>query len=79
MITKIVGALAGKAAAKHTSKIGGPGGAVLGAIAVPLISRMRLSKLLLFGVGGYAVKKVIDRRAAAASPTGPKAQTPPKT
>ncbi len=61
MIGKIFGAIAGSQAAKHTSKLGGTGGAILGAVAVPVITRMKIPALLAFGAGGYLVKKLIDK------------------
>jgi hypothetical protein len=67
MIGKLIGAAAGAQAAKHTAKIGGTGGAVLGALAVPLVRRMSLPALLALGAGGYAYKKWSDRREADAA------------
>lgn len=64
MFGKLIGAVAGAQAAKHTAKIGGTGGAMLGAMAVPLVRRMSIPALLAIGAGGYAWKKWSDRRAA---------------
>lgn len=64
MIGKLIGAAAGAQAAKHTAKIGGAGGAMLGAVAIPLVRRMSLPALLAIGAGGYAFKKWSDRRSA---------------
>ena len=61
MIGKLIGAFAGAEAAKHTSKIGGTGGAILGAVAVPIISRMRIPALLALGAGGYLASKLANK------------------
>ena len=61
MIGKLIGAFAGAQAAKQTSKIGGTGGALLGALAVPVISRMRIPALLAIGAGGYLAAKLADK------------------
>ena len=61
MIGKLIGAFAGAEAAKRTSKIGGTGGAILGAVAVPIISRMRIPALLALGAGGYIASKLADK------------------
>lgn len=64
MIGKIIGALAGAEASKYTKSIGGTGGAILGAVAVPVIARMRIPALLALGAGGYLAKKMIDKQPA---------------
>jgi hypothetical protein len=64
MIGKIFGAVAGAKAAKHSRNLGGTGGALLGAAAVPLVRRMGIPALLVAGAGGYAFKKWSDRREA---------------
>ncbi|RJY09776.1 hypothetical protein [Aurantiacibacter aquimixticola] len=61
MIGKLIGAAAGAAISKETRKLGGAGGAILGALAVPIITRMRLPTLLALGFGGYAVKKLSEK------------------
>ncbi len=68
MIGKIIGAAAGAQAAKYTRSLGGTGGALLGALAVPVISRMRWPALLALGAGGYAAKKLAERGRARAQP-----------
>jgi len=68
MIGKIIGGLVGAQVARHSSRIGGTGGAILGALAVPVISRMRMRTLLLLGAGGYVAKKVIDRKRQESTP-----------
>ncbi len=62
MIGKIIGGLVGAQAAKHSTRIGGTGGAIVGALAVPVISRMRLRTMLLLGASGYLAKKLIDKK-----------------
>lgn len=64
MIGKIIGAVAGSKAAKHSRNIGGTGGALLGAAAVPLVRRMSIPALLAIGAGGYAYKRWNDKRSA---------------
>ncbi|TIX49031.1 hypothetical protein [Alteraurantiacibacter aquimixticola] len=66
MIGKLIGAFAGAQASKHTRSIGGTGGAVLGALAVPIIGRMRLPALLALGAGAYAAKKLGEKGKKAA-------------
>ena len=74
MIGKIIGGLAGAQASKHFSSIGGTSGAVLGALAVPVISRMRWPALIVLGAGGYAVKKLLDREKTQAPKAPPEAE-----
>lgn len=64
MFGKILGAVAGAKAAKHSRKVGGTGGAFLGAAAVPLVRRMSIPAMLAIGAGGYAFKKWSDKREA---------------
>ena len=61
MIGKIIGALAGAQASKYTRTLGGPGGAVLGALAVPVARRMKWSSLAALAAGGYLVKKLNEK------------------
>ena len=64
MFGRLIGAVAGAQAAKHTAKVGGTGGALLGAIAVPMIARLSIPALAVVGVGGYFAKKAYDKREA---------------
>lgn len=64
MFGKLIGAVAGAQAAKHTAKVGGTGGALLGALAVPMIARLSIPALAVVGVGGYFAKKAYDKREA---------------
>jgi len=85
MIGKLIGGLAGAQAAKYSSSIGGPTGAVLGALAVPLISKMRLPTLLAIGAGAYVAKRLSESGKFKASSGGVSAtntiagQTPPRS
>jgi len=65
MIGRLIGAVAGAQAAKHSRNIDGPAGAVLGAVAVPLIARMSLPALVVIGGGAYLAKRVLDKRKVA--------------
>ena len=64
MIGEFFGAVAGAQAAKHSRTVGGTGGALLGAAAVPLVKRLSIPAMLALGAGGYAYKKWSDRREA---------------
>lgn len=75
MIGKIIGGLVGAQAAKHSRRIGGTGGAIVGALAVPVISRMRLRTLMLLGAGGYLAKKLIDKKSAGQPDAAPASDT----
>ena len=66
MIGKLIGAGIGAALSKETRKVGGTTGAILGAVAVPVVTRMRIPALLALAGGGYLAKRLAD-----------KAQTPP--
>ena len=61
MIGKLIGAVAGAQASKYTRSLGGTGGAVLGALAVPVISRMRWTSLAALAAGGYLITKLNDK------------------
>ncbi len=58
MIGKLIGAAAGAQAAKYTRSLGGPGGAVLGALAMPVLGRMKWTSLAAIAAGGYLVNKL---------------------
>lgn len=73
MIGKLIGAVAGAQAAKATSRIDGTTGAVLGAIAVPVVRRMKVPALLALAAGGYAFKRLADRGAQIKKQEGAKA------
>ncbi|MWV28865.1 hypothetical protein [Aurantiacibacter rhizosphaerae] len=71
MIGKLIGAGVGAALGKETRKIGGPTGAILGAVAVPLVTRLRIPALLALAGGGYLAKRLADKSTAPAAPTTP--------
>lgn len=75
MLTRIVGAFIGAQAAKHIGAIGGSRGMILGTLAFPVIRRMRLPGLLALGAGGYAVKKLMERKR---NVSGPPLSRPPR-
>lgn len=63
MISNLFGAAIGAEASKFSSTIGGPTGAVLGALATPLVRRLSIPGMVVLGVGGYFAKKYLDQRA----------------
>ena len=69
MIGKLIGAVAGAQAAKHSAAVGGTGGAILGALAVPLVRRLSIPALLVVGAGGYLAKRAYDRKQAGGTTT----------
>lgn len=65
MIGKMIGAIVGGKIAEKTRGVSGPTGALIGAAipAIPaVIARMSLPAMLAVGVGGYFVKKHLDRK-----------------
>ena len=62
MIGKILGAVVGEKLAQHTSRIGGPGGALLGAGAVSVARRLGPFGLVAAAIGGYALKRHLDKK-----------------
>ena len=64
MLGKLFGAAIGAEAAKFTTAIGGPTGAVLGVLATPLVRRLSIPGMVALGVGGYFAKKYFDKRHA---------------
>lgn len=85
MIGKIIGAGLGAKAAEHTSKIGGPWGAVLGATAPVLLRRLSIPAMIAIGAGGYLLKRFYDKteghegEGSQETPKKAKKVTPPKT
>ena len=61
MIGKIIGALAGAQASKYTSSLGGRSGALLGALAIPVLGRMKWTSLAAIAAGGYLIAKLNDK------------------
>ena len=62
MLGRILGGLVGARAAKHTDKVGGATGALLGAAAGSTIRRVSIPGLIALTVGGYALKKWKNKR-----------------
>lgn len=61
MIRKLIGAAVGASVAKRHPAAGGATGVVL-ATAIPfIISRVSLPAMVAIGVGGYVVKRFIDK------------------
>ena len=79
MIGKLIGAGLGAAISKETRKIEGPTGAVLGFLAVPLLTRLRLPTMLALAGGGYIAKKLIDKEHAPRDTSPRTATTTPIT
>lgn len=61
MIGELIGAGVGAKLGSESRKMGGTTGAVLGAVAVPLVRRLRLPTLLALAGGGYLVKRLADK------------------
>ena len=62
MLTKMIGALVGGKMAENAKNMSGPTGAAIGAAVPFIISRMSIPAMIAMGVGGYAVKKYMDRK-----------------
>ena len=76
MIGKLIGAGVGAKLGSESRKMGGTTGAVLGAVAVPLVRRLRLPTLLALAGGGYLVKRLADK--AGQEPNSPAASADSK-
>jgi len=73
MLGKILGAVAGSQVAQHVRGIDGTGGAVLGVAATSVLRRLGPVGLAAAAVGGYALKKHMEKREARKAPVAPKA------
>ena len=63
MIGKMIGAAIGaRVAEKARGGIGGSGGAIVGALAVPVLRRVGPVGLIALAVGGYAASKFTGKR-----------------
>lgn len=62
MLGKIIGAIAGKRAAKHVRGVDGTGGALLGAAVPVLLRRLGPLGLIAAAAGGYALKRHNEKR-----------------
>lgn len=71
MIGRIVGALAGRSVARNVgTTAGGLRGAAIGAALPTLMRRMGPMGMIAAAAGGYAVKRIIDKRRARDAVTG---------
>ena len=77
MIGKILGGIAGKQIADHTSGVSGTTGIVAGALAGSILRRASIPALIAVTAGGYAFKKYKERKDAEASRRA-SFETPPK-
>lgn len=64
MLGKIIGARMGQELARRTSNLSTTAGAAIGAVAPTVLRRVGIPALVVLGVGGFAVKKLLDRRKA---------------
>ena len=64
MIGKIIGAVAGERLAKQVGGVNGAGGALLGVGAAAVIRRLGPLGLVAATVGGYFLKKHLDKKDA---------------
>lgn len=63
MIGKMIGAAIGaRVAEKARGGIGGTGGALVGALALPLLRRVGPVKLVALALGGYAASRMSGKR-----------------
>jgi len=63
MIGKVIGGMVGaKVAERARGGLGGSGGAILGAVAVPLARRLGPVGLVALALGGYAAKRMAKKR-----------------
>jgi hypothetical protein len=65
MIGKVIGAMAGERLAKQLGGISGPGGALLGVGAAAVLRRLGPVGMIGAAIGGYALKKYLERRTPA--------------
>lgn len=65
MLGKVIGAIAGRKAARHIDGIGGTRGTLLGIGAATLLRRMGPAGLIAAAVGSYALKRHLEKREAA--------------
>ncbi len=73
MIGKVIGAALGGKLAQQTKSVGGTTGAMIGAAAPFVLSRLSIPAKLALGVGGYFTKKFLDKKNSdMPEPTNPK-------
>jgi hypothetical protein len=64
MFGKIIGAIAGSKMAKRSSNVSEPMGAVAGLVTASALRRISLPAIIALAAGGYAAKKLMDRKQA---------------
>ncbi|UIP07201.1 hypothetical protein LY632_02020 [Erythrobacter sp. SDW2] len=64
MIGKMIGAIIGGNIAEKTRGVNGTTGALVGAAVPAMIARLSIPTMLAMGVGGYFLKKHLDKKAA---------------
>ena len=69
MLGKMIGAIVGGNIAEKTRGVSGPTGALIGAAVPAVIARMSIPTMLAMGVGGFFLKKHLDKKAAQDSRT----------
>jgi hypothetical protein len=62
MIGKIIGAIAGERLARHVGGVNQTGGALLGALAIPLARRLGPVGMIAAAAGGYALKRHYEKQ-----------------
>lgn len=61
MLGKIIGAVAGRKLSRHVSGVNGPGGALLGVGAASVAKRLGPAGMVVAAVGGWALKRYMDK------------------
>lgn len=77
MLGKIIGAVAGGKLANQTKNIGGTTGAVLGAAAPFVLSRLSIPAMIALGVGGYAINRLRKKKQGEEEMPQPEGETAP--
>lgn len=62
MLKKLIGAALGYRVSRKSRNLNGPAGAALGAVAASVIGRMTMAGLAGALAGGYATRRLMDRR-----------------
>lgn len=76
MLKQTIGAVIGARLAGKTPAVGGATGALAGAALPAVLARIGLPAVAVLAAGGYAAKRVLDRRAAARTPAVPPPTNP---
>lgn len=61
MLGKVIGAVAGRKLSRHVSGVNGPGGALLGVGAASVAKRLGPTGMVVAAVGGWALKRYMDK------------------